>query len=80
MKNNKREQLASLNPHIERLVETTFLYVEQLNNVTERLPQLVIPIARRHIVWPGLIQPQTRVSKKEPETHEGHSAWQRFRV
>jgi hypothetical protein len=40
---------------IERLVQETFMYVQMLNNITQRYPELVIPIARKQVVWPGLI-------------------------
>jgi hypothetical protein len=48
---------------IERLVRETFMYVEHLNHITERHPELVIPIARRHIAWPGLISRKTALQK-----------------
>jgi hypothetical protein len=55
MKNKDQERQVIARRAIERLVEQTFMYVNELNNVTERHPELVIPIARRQIVWPGLI-------------------------
>jgi hypothetical protein len=50
MKNNDRERR-----RIERLVEKASMYVERLNNITERHPELVIPIARKKIQWPAFI-------------------------
>src|SRR4029453_8989052 len=41
--------------NIERLVEETFMKVESLNRLAERKPELLIPIARRQLVWPGFI-------------------------
>jgi hypothetical protein len=52
---------------IERLVADTFMHVEMLNNITKSHPELVIPIARRHIVWPGLTSRKLAFQKKNAE-------------
>lgn len=49
---------------IERLVEEVFMCVEHLNNITKSHPDLVIPIARRLIVWPGFISRKSAFQKK----------------
>jgi hypothetical protein len=50
VKKNKAEQQA-----IERLVQETWMHVEHLNSIAERRPDLLIPIARKRILWPGFI-------------------------
>ena len=59
---DKKNELARWS--IERLVNDAFMHVEMLNNITKRHPELVIPIARRHIVWPGLISRKSAFQKK----------------
>ena len=59
VKNNKTEQQA-----IERLVQDTWMHVEHLNEIAKRHPELVIPIARRQMVWPGFIS-RKRAFQKE---------------
>jgi len=59
VKNNKTEQQA-----IERLVQETWMRVEYLNEIAKRHPALVIPIARRQMVWPAFIS-HKRAFQKE---------------
>lgn len=62
MKNNKAdlEQLQA----IERVVRETWMYVEHLNAITKSRPELLIPIARKQIVWPAFIS-RKRASQKQ---------------
>jgi len=59
VKNNKTKQRA-----IERLVRETWMHVEHLNGIAKRRPDLLIPIARRRIAWPGFIS-RKRAFQKE---------------
>jgi hypothetical protein len=68
MKNNKpddqreRERL-----NIERLVEETFMKVESLKHLAERKQELLIPIARRQLVWPAFISRKSAFQKQNAE-------------
>lgn len=54
MKNNKPDgQREAERLNIERLVEDTFRHIEALNGLAEREPELLVPIARKQIVWPA---------------------------
>jgi hypothetical protein len=53
--------------NIERLVEETFMKVESLNRLAERKPELLIPIARRQLVWPGFISRKRAFQKQNAE-------------
>jgi hypothetical protein len=68
MKNNKpdgqreRERL-----NIERLVEETFMKVQSLKDLAERKPELLVPIARRQLVWPAFIGRKTDFQKQNAQ-------------
>jgi hypothetical protein len=62
MKNNKAERQA-----IERLAQETWMRVEHLNEIAKSDPDLVIPIARKQIVWPGFISRKRAFQKENAE-------------
>ncbi|PYI98459.1 MAG: hypothetical protein DME98_04295 [Verrucomicrobia bacterium] len=49
---------------IARLVEDTWTHVERLNKIAESRPELLIPIAREQIQWPGFISRKSAFQKK----------------
>jgi len=63
MKNNKTD----LNPAIERFVQETWMHVEHLHAIAKFHPELVIPIARKRIVWPAFISRKTALQKQNAE-------------
>lgn len=65
MKNNKPDgQREAERLNIERLVEDTLTRIEGLNALAEKEPELLVPIARKRIVWPGFIS-RKRAFQKE---------------
>jgi hypothetical protein len=67
MRNNKAERQRQI---IERLARDTWMRVESLNRIAKSYPELVIPIARKQIVWPGFISCKRAFQKKNAELME----------
>jgi hypothetical protein len=66
MKDNETPQQAI----IESMVQETWMMVENLNGMAEREPELLIPIARKQIVWPGFISTKAAYNRKNSELME----------
>jgi hypothetical protein len=62
MKNQERERR-----RIERLLEKASKYVQQLNEIAKSRPELLVPIARKLIKWPGFISPKHAFQKQNDE-------------
>jgi hypothetical protein len=78
MKKDKNDQQAIR--YVDRLVRETCKRVERLNRIARSAPELVIPIARQQIRWPGFISRKRAFQKENSELMDAIHLGENFKL